>query len=123
MSINPDKFKGTKQYLLVYCELIQAARTRTYLSYSEIAQIMGLPPSGNYMAKEIGAMLGEISGDEVSQGRPMLSVLAKSKNLPRPGKGFFVLAKQMGIYKGEGEEEEKRFWEETCEAVYSTWKD
>jgi hypothetical protein len=123
MTVKQSKYKGTKQYLLVYCELIQAARNRGYVSYSDIAKIMGLPPTGNFMAKKIGSLLGEISAEEVSQGRPMLSALAKSKNLPRPGEGFFVLANQMGIFKGEGKEEEKQFWDETCESVYNTWKD
>jgi hypothetical protein len=74
------------------------------------------------MQKEIGAMLGEISQEEVSYGRPMLSALAMSKNESKPGKGFFVLAKDMGKFKGEGDEEEKQFWEEERKAVYETWE-
>jgi hypothetical protein len=70
--------------------------------------VIGLPPLGNYMQKEIGAMLGEISQEEVSYGRPMLSALAMSKNESKPGKGFFVLAKDMGKFKGEGDEEDMK---------------
>ncbi len=123
MAKYPVKYKGTKAYLLVYCALIHAAKNKTIVSYSDVAKIMGLPPTGNYTGKEIGILLGEISEEEVNNKRPMLTALAVSKNAPYPSEGFFVLAKQLGIFKGEGEKEEKQFWEETREAVYSTWAD
>ena len=123
MSNGSAKYKGTKEYLLVYCQLIQAARNKALISYSEVAEIMKLPPSGNYMERQIGILLGEISAEELHYERPMLSALAKSKNKLRPGHGFFVLAKELGVYKGEGEEDEMQFWEKTRNEVYSTWED
>ena len=123
MSNNTVKFKGTKEYLLVYCVLIHAARNKALVSYSEIAELMKLPPTGNFMQRQIGALLGEIAKEEIVNGRPMLSALAKSKNKPRPGEGFFNLAKELGIYKGNSEDDEKHFWENLREKIYTAWEE
>ena len=53
------------------------------------------------MGKETGAILGEISTDEVRAGRPMLSAVAV-KTTGRPGPGFFPLAKNSGALRGRG---------------------
>lgn len=73
MPIVPDKHRGKKEYHLVFCELIRAAQYRGLTTYQAIAQIMGLPLAGHYMASETGRVLGEISEDELQRGRPMLS--------------------------------------------------
>jgi len=71
----PDKYRGSKEYLLVCCELIRAARYKGMTTYQAIAEIMGLPLRGGYMAKEVGQMLGEIAQDEFHHGRPMLTAI------------------------------------------------
>ena len=76
MSVVSDKYRGSKEYLLVYCELIRPARYRGTTTYQAIAEIMGLPLRGSYMGSEIGKVLGEISEDELNQERPMLSAIA-----------------------------------------------
>lgn len=86
-----DKYKRKKIYLQVYLDLIQAAQYRGYVTYQEIAQMMELPLSGNYMGKEVGQILGEISQEEHSHGRPMLSALAVGTS-GFPGSGFFGLS-------------------------------
>ena len=121
MPVYSVKYKGTKEYHLVYCALIQAARNRSVVDYLEIASIMGIHTTGSHMARELGIMLGSISEAEVSQGRPLLGALAVSSVDHRPGEGFFVLAKQLGIFCGGDEEEETKFWEMTRQEVYQTW--
>ena len=56
-----SKYLGTKEYLLVYGELITAARYRGVTTYQAIAQLIGLPLTGNYMGSEVGQILGENS--------------------------------------------------------------
>lgn len=58
------KYAGSQVYLRVYSHLIATAERRERTTYSVIATLMGLPPSGNHMGKEIGIMLGEISRAE-----------------------------------------------------------
>ena len=118
MSIVENRYRGTKEYALVYAELITAAKYRGTVTYQEIAQIMGLPLRGSHMGKEIGWILGEISEDETTNGRPMLSAIAVNVQL-QPGPGFFTLARQLGRLK---EENEDAFWEAERLRVYATWK-
>ncbi len=44
-----DKYRGTKDYFLIYAELIRAARYRGTVTYQELADFVGLPLRGSYM--------------------------------------------------------------------------
>jgi hypothetical protein len=118
MTIVDNKYRGTKEYSLVYAELITAAKYRGTVTYQEIAKIMGLPLTGSNMGKEIGLILGEISEDEVANARPMLSAIAVNV-LGSLGPGFFPLARQLGELQ---DDNEQTFWEKECNLVYDTWK-
>jgi hypothetical protein len=114
------KYRGTKEYQLVYSELISAARYRGKITYQEVAAIMGLPLTGSHMGAETGHMLGEISEEEVRHNRPMLSAIAVT-NEGAPGGGFFTWAQDLGRLKDNTEEGKKRFWEQEKKEVYETW--
>src|SRR5258706_7978358 len=91
-----NKYRGTKDYFLIYAELIRAARYRGTVTYQELADLIALPLQGNYMGAELGGYLGAISEDEVKlYGRPMLSAIAVTLN-GRPGGGFYAYAKDLG---------------------------
>lgn len=121
MAVVTDKYRGTKEYLLVYCELINAARHRGTVTYQEIAEIMGLPMRGSYMGKETGYILGEISEDEHKHGRPMLSAVATGVS-GLPGPGFFNLARDLGKLHSNKLEDERGFWEKEKVATYAVWQ-
>jgi hypothetical protein len=115
-----DKYVGSKEYMLVYCALITSARSRTTIKYGDIAAIMGLPQRGNHMAKEVGIMLGEISKNEHTYGRPMLSVVVVTSD-GKIGSGFFELAKYLGKLQDETEVGKQQFQEMERKAVYDAW--
>jgi hypothetical protein len=115
-----SKYRGTKEYLLVYAELLQAARYRGVTTYQAVAQIMGLPMTGNLMGKEVGQLIGEISGDEVQNGRPMLSALVVGTS-GVPGEGFLTWAKELGRLTDDSKEGRAAFWESERQAVYQAW--
>ena len=116
------KYRGSKEYHLVYSELIRAAQYGGVTTYQAVAQIMNLPLRGSHMGSETGRVLGEISEDELNQGRPMLSAIAVGVS-GLPGQGFFAWAEEMGrLSPGATEEEQLRFWEEEKKAVYRAWK-
>lgn len=119
MSVYKSKYRGTKEYVKIYTELIMAAKYRGTVTYQEIALIMGLPLTGNLMGHETGQILGEISEDELSNGRPMLSAIAIGVS-GHPGDRFFEFAKKLGRMKPE--EDKRKFWKKECQAVYETWK-
>ena len=81
--------------------------------------IMGLPLKGSHMGAETGRLLGEISADEVKNGRPMLSALALNVN-GEPGSGFFHLARDLGMLQND--EDEQLFLDRQRDDVYDTWK-
>ena len=115
------KYRGSKGYLLVYGELIQAARYRGLTTYQAIAKIMDLPLSGSHMGKEVGQMVGEISEDEIKQGRPMLSAVVVGVS-GVPGGGFYALAKGLGRLQEDSAQGQHSFWEQERDAVYEAWK-
>lgn len=116
-----SKYLGTKEYLLVYSELIAAARHRGLITYQEIAQIMGLPLSGNHMSREVGQILGEISDDERENDRPMISAIVVGVS-GKPGLGLFALAKQFERFDSEDEAARDHFVHQERQVVYDTWK-
>ncbi len=115
------KYRGTKEFLLVYSELINAARRRQTITYQEVADLMGLPSSGHHMGSETGHLLGEISEDEHGSERPMLSAIAISSVTGMPGPGFFKLARELGRLSDVSPDGERMFWEKEKDTVYSTW--
>lgn len=121
MAILQYKYRGALEYHLIYTELINAARYRGTVTYQEIAQIMGLPLQGNHMGKEVGYILGEISEDEVTQGRPMLSAVAVGVS-GEPGDGFYGFAKDLGLFSEGSLESKRRFWKQERDRVYKAWQ-
>jgi len=119
MSVVKDKYRGTVAYHLAFAELVQAARFQGLATYQQIASVAGLPPSGNYMQREVGQLLGEISEDEHDNGRPMLSALAVDTK-GHPGPGFYSLASGLGA-RHAGEDKEA-FWSRQRRALYEAWK-
>ncbi len=121
-----NKYRGKPVYHKVFCRLIQAAAERQTIFYEEeVAAIMGLKGKGNYMAKQAGHILGEISEDEHNQKRPMLSSVAVSKtgkNKGIPSHGFFTLAVNLGKIRAKSTDKEKRlFWLKELEKTYRVW--
>lgn len=120
MTVVTGRHRGSKEFLLVYSELISAARFRGLTTYQALAQLIGLPRSGSHMAREIGQILGEISEDEVANGRPMLSALAVGVS-GVPGEGFYGLARDWGRLSEDSREADLAFWERERSAVYAAW--
>jgi hypothetical protein len=121
MASDQSKYRGKKEYHIIYSELINAARYRGTVTYQEIAMILGLPLKGSYMGSVIGGLLGDISEDEVNEGRPMLSAVAVGVS-GIPGKGFYGLAHEHGKEFENTKEGRLKFWEDEKQTVYETWK-
>lgn len=110
---------NTKEYLITYSILINAARHHGFATYQELAQAAGYPTAGSYIGGVFGLILGLISTNEVEQGRPMLSAIAVGiKGFP--SEGFFNLARELNIQKEDESNED--FWKKECERIYEEWK-
>jgi len=121
MLVVEDKYRGTKEYFLVFSALLTAAGYRGTVTYQQLACIVGLPPQGNHMGRELGQLLGEISDDEAQRKRPMLSAVAVGKS-GKPGPGFFDLARSLGKLESTSRDEENCFWKREMAAVHKTWE-
>ncbi len=113
--------KETVEYHLAYSMLIQAARHRGTVTYQELALLVGLPLSGNYMSNSLGWLLRNIAENEAVHKRPMLSALAVSVN-GKPGTGFFPLARELGLLNSADPETEGAFWENQKRQCYELWQ-
>ena len=97
--------------------LIDRAKVRRDISYSELAskmQTIQLEPNSYALAE----LLGEISTEENSLGRGMLSVIVVHKTGDKqPGKGFFELANELGRDISDID----TCWIDELKRVYADW--
>jgi hypothetical protein len=80
----------------VYRKLIEVARNGKTTTYEAVADMLGLNVDDPEDRNEIGRILSEISCQENAEGRPMLSAVVIIPEVGYPGKGFFLLARDMG---------------------------
>lgn len=121
MALIKDQYRREKDYLRVYCLLLDAAHNRTTIEYGEIANVLGRKLGGNYSGW-IGNVLGGICEDEHNCGRPLLSCLAVSKASSIPNEGFFSFAKDLGLDPGDSEEDKRVFWTKELMRTYKAWR-
>jgi hypothetical protein len=114
-----EKYRGSTLYFHVFSELVHAAQYRGLTTYQDVAVIMGLPPTGSHMGREVGYLLGEISEDETVAKRPMLSSVAVDVR-GRVGEGFFALARD--LERLAPDENEQEFLVREREATYQAWR-
>jgi len=104
------RYRGRKEYALIYCRLIAAAIVKEYVTYDEISKIMfGKPIQGPGMAGHVGYLLGEINENEAKYDRPMLSAVVMGKNND-PGPGFYAFAEELGKLQSNATEEQRTFF-------------
>ncbi len=99
----------------VYEEILRVARSRGITYYSDVAPKAGLNMDSPADRKHISRILGDISTTEHKGGRPLLSavVILRERNIP--GKGFFSLAQELGLYHGGND---VQYWTQELQRVY-----
>lgn len=105
--------------LLVYSELIQAARYRGFTTYQRLAHVLGLV-TGNRLGQECSRLLEHIARLEEESERPMLTALCVTTE-DLPSTGFWPLVEEFRGVKLEGIAERRKFWQEERERIYTAW--
>lgn len=124
MFIVEKRYKETIEYYKVYSSLIYAAKDQKKLNYADVAKIMGIPETGNYMGAETGHLLCEISENEHNNERPLLGAVVVKSNMGIPGDGFFTFACQLHKLEENATPEQKKvFWRNELNQVYEKWSD
>jgi hypothetical protein len=91
--------------------LIDQAQTGNPTTYKELADRLGLEPPRTIHC--IVETLETIMEDDVAAGRPMLAALCVSKMRPGiPARGFFLVARVLGVYSGDPTGSEARAFHE-----------
>ncbi|WP_179369090.1 hypothetical protein [Candidatus Nitrosotenuis sp. DW1] len=107
----------------MYEKMREVARANGMIFYSDLAAGLGMTFETEADRNVLRDDLADISIFEHSQGRPMLSAVVVHKptsSEPRmPGKGFFRLAREQGIWDGKGTKE--KFFFEEIKKVYEYW--
>jgi len=86
--------------------------------YSDIAPMAGLDMDIPGDRHKIGVILDDINHYEHRFGRPMLSAVVVHKDSLKPGKGFFVLAQELGLFLGSDED---KFYIQELRRVHDYW--
>lgn len=107
--------------VVLYEKLKQAARSRSVITYGDIALLVGVDISTSSGRREIGRLIAEICAHEVQYGRPMLGSLVVRGDTGMPGAGYFKGASRLGQFNGRSNEEKRLFWAEELEKVYKYW--
>lgn len=95
-------------------KLIEVARSESLITYGELEAIAEL------WAVSIGPLvLDEISRNEASAGRPLLSAVVVNADTRSPGDGFYRLAAELG--RTASADPDIEFWVAEREAVYRYW--
>ena len=99
--------------------LKSVARAQDVTAYSDIAPLAGLDMSSPDDRNRIAEILGEISRQEHAQGHPMLSAVVIHRDNNIPGQGFFTLARELGLYRGNND---LMFFVNELRRVHDYWK-
>ena len=102
----------------IYEKLKEVARERTVTYYSDIAPMAGLNMDLQSDRNEIGAILDDINRHEHEMARPMVSAVVVHKGSLKPGKGFFTLTRELGLFSGSDED---KFYIQELRKVYDYW--
>lgn len=106
-----------------HATLLDAARTQTTVSYTDIIHAAGLTLSGDALSGALGRLFYDIVQAELAQNpdAPMLSAIALPKDGNRPSKGFFDLARELGRLGSTLPKDEDAFWVSEMNKVYAYW--
>ena len=99
-------------------ELLRVAKIGSYINYSDVAPLAGLDMDLPHDRNEIADILDGISQAEHDAGRPLLSAVVIRRDKNKPGRGFFVLARRLGLYRGG---DDLGYWLAELRRVHDHW--
>ena len=103
-------------------KLIEVAKQRTCINYEDAAPFLGLNMTLSNDRRLIGKVLDKISTTHFNAGKPILSAVVVHKHDGLPGKGFFKLARRLGIIEQDFDvRNEMAFYIGELERLYQYW--
>ena len=94
------------------------ARSKSVITYSDIAPLVGVDIRTSLGRREIGRLIADVCAHEVEHGRPMLGSVVVRKDTGMPGDGYFEGACRLGRFDPDAKKDKRAFWAEELERVY-----
>jgi hypothetical protein len=103
----------------LYNRLVEVACTGKTISYSDVAALLECDIHCPADRSEITRMLNEIAYQENANGRPLLSAVVVIPEIGYPGRGFFILARELGFNHFE---DERSYYGYELKQVHKYWQ-
>jgi len=100
-------------------KLTEVAKRATVITYGDLGAIFGYDMKNPDERNQLYYQLGEISWAEHDKRRPLLSSVVVHKDDNMPGGGFFSLAKDAGLMKGNDKDV---FFAQELNRLYEYWR-
>jgi hypothetical protein len=102
----------------VYDELVAIAREGRTETYREIGRLVGLSMANPRHREVLGGVLDAIDRREHAAGRPQLAAVVVRKREGFPGRGFFTIARELGLHAGA---DDLAYWRAELARVHAHW--
>lgn len=107
----------------IYDLLKEVARAEKTINYASIAPLADLNMESQADRNEIGRILDDINLYEHENNRPMLSAVVIREGMGYPGRGFFELARQLGLHHRHNNLGDLEFFVNELNRVYAYWQE
>lgn len=88
------------------------------ITYWDIAPFAEVDRNHEHFAVLVGLKLDEVNRIEHAAKRPLISAVVIGKENNMPGAGFFVCARELGVYAGK---DDLAFWVSELKRVHDYW--
>ncbi len=114
----------SKEYLRVYGMLIRTAQQGGFITYNDVAEVMGLSGDPKLITRRTGQMLRLIVDREHRSGRPVLASVVVSEASHQPLASFYSLASSLKLLPADASKEQRtEFWRKETKRVFEEWSD
>jgi hypothetical protein len=110
-----QKYVSLAKTILI--DVAKGKRKRKYITYKELMDEMHGPGRAH-----IGEVLEEVSCNEASENRPLLSAIVIHKSDRLPGDGFWKIGIIRENLERASQTERDAFWQEQCNKVWTYWQ-
>ncbi len=104
---------------ILYTRLIEVAQSGRTIGRDEVACLLGLDLATAEGRQALGRALDDLAFKENAAGRPLLSAVVVQPEIGYPAKGFFLIARELGL-NNSGDDRSFYFFE--LKRVHSYWK-
>jgi hypothetical protein len=104
---------------ILYDRLVEVAQSGRIIGRDEVACLLGLDLATPEGRQALGRALDDLAFKENAAGRPLLSAVVVQPEIGYPAKGFFLLARELGLNNSG---DDRSFYYFELKRVHSYWR-